>query len=307
MSTIVLVHGIAQEQRSADALEAEWIPALSGGVRNAGFPELADGLWRNQRPGDIEIRMAFYGDKFLREGSQGAGSIDGLDLESEIVDELAVEWLENARDSTNVRDAGNAAMELASLAATGEAQGVMRAATLAANGLDRIPWMTRSGLAVAGRMNRAISQVGAYLSDGALRAEILSRMESVVREETKVVIAHSLGSVAAYEFLRDHSVRIPLFITLGSPLGLQGIRKRLLSEPKFPAVGNWINLADRDDVVAARPHLQRFFDVDRPADAIFGSTFTVDNGASAHDACFYLSKRPVCAPVAKELRRSHSS
>ena len=37
MATIVLVHGIAQEQKSADTLEEEWLPDLAGGVRAAGF------------------------------------------------------------------------------------------------------------------------------------------------------------------------------------------------------------------------------------------------------------------------------
>jgi hypothetical protein len=47
VAVIVLVHGIAQEQRSADDLEAEWLPALAGGLRTAGYPELADKLWHH--------------------------------------------------------------------------------------------------------------------------------------------------------------------------------------------------------------------------------------------------------------------
>src|SRR5262249_18903816 len=43
---IVLVHGIDQQQLSADSLEKEWLPALAGGVRTAGFPDVADRLWR---------------------------------------------------------------------------------------------------------------------------------------------------------------------------------------------------------------------------------------------------------------------
>lgn len=74
MAVIVLVHGMAQEQRSADDLEAEWLPALAGGLRTGGYPELADRLWR-ERPtqGGIEARMAFYGDRFRRPGTQGPG------------------------------------------------------------------------------------------------------------------------------------------------------------------------------------------------------------------------------------------
>ena len=60
MARIVLVHGIAQEQKSADTLEAEWLPSLAGGVRLAGDAALADTLWRDARPGSA--RMAFYGD-----------------------------------------------------------------------------------------------------------------------------------------------------------------------------------------------------------------------------------------------------
>src|SRR5437762_336624 len=48
MAAIVLVHGIAQEQRSADSLEKDWIPDLAGGIRKAGFSDLADRLGRDR-------------------------------------------------------------------------------------------------------------------------------------------------------------------------------------------------------------------------------------------------------------------
>ena len=71
MATIVLVHGIAQEQKSADTLEEEWLPDLAGGVRTAGFPEIADRLYRlRSGPDGIDARMAFYGDLFLRATSR---------------------------------------------------------------------------------------------------------------------------------------------------------------------------------------------------------------------------------------------
>ena len=72
MATIVLVHGIAQEQKSADTLEEEWLPNLAGGVRTAGFPEIADRLYRlRSGPDGIDTRMAFYGDLFLKGDQQG--------------------------------------------------------------------------------------------------------------------------------------------------------------------------------------------------------------------------------------------
>src|SRR4051812_17197835 len=57
MAAIVLVHGIAQQQFSADSLEKDWLPALAGGVRTAGYPEVADRIWRGQAgPEAIEAR-----------------------------------------------------------------------------------------------------------------------------------------------------------------------------------------------------------------------------------------------------------
>ena len=67
MATIVLVHGIAQEQRSAAELETEWLPSLAGGLENAGHTPLADRL----RDGAFTVRMAFYGNKFLSPDHQG--------------------------------------------------------------------------------------------------------------------------------------------------------------------------------------------------------------------------------------------
>jgi hypothetical protein len=104
LASIVLIHGIANEQGSADTLEAEWLPALAGGVRTAGFGALADRLWR-QGPvaGGIDTRMAFYGDLFLVPGAMGDHEIESVDPQLE--EQLAREWLERAakRSTSNRR------------------------------------------------------------------------------------------------------------------------------------------------------------------------------------------------------------
>ena len=72
MAEIVLVHGIDQQQKSSDKLESVWLPALAGGVRGAGFNDVADRIWRSAgTPGSIDTRMAFYGSLFLSPGQQG--------------------------------------------------------------------------------------------------------------------------------------------------------------------------------------------------------------------------------------------
>jgi hypothetical protein len=91
MAEIVLVHGIDQQQKSADKLESEWLPALAGGVRVAGFPGIADRIWRDAaKPGAIETRMAFYGYLFLVPGQQGddPGDWNVGSLEPGVLDHL---------------------------------------------------------------------------------------------------------------------------------------------------------------------------------------------------------------------------
>ena len=95
MAAIVLVHGIAQEQYSAALLESKWLPALAGGVCTAGFPDIADKIWRAS-PGAIEARMAFYGHLFLRSGAQGGGVEELSPEQAELAEQLSLEWLERA-------------------------------------------------------------------------------------------------------------------------------------------------------------------------------------------------------------------
>ncbi|MGW1209945.1 hypothetical protein ACWD5F_09910 [Streptomyces sp. NPDC002499] len=87
----------------------------------------------------------------------------------------------------------------------------------------------------------------------------------------RVIIAHSLGSVVAYEALHAHpELEVDLFLTLGSPLALRhGVFDRLSPAPvagigERPAgVRRWVNLCDHGDIVAVpRPLTRRFPTVD---------------------------------------------
>ena len=75
-----------------------------------------------------------------------------------------------------------------------------------------------------------------------------------------VVIAHSQGSLIAYDVLSSPEfagLDIRLFVTIGSPLGIQEVQDQLLVHTgqtgglRVPAcVGRWINVADPLDPVA---------------------------------------------------------
>ena len=98
-----------------------------------------------------------------------------------------------------------------------------------------------------------------------------SRMEFAVRERLDglggpfIVIGHSQGSMVAYEVLRKLTKRecdVRLFVTLGSPLGLQEVQDELgkwrpLAVPE--CVDRWINFAERLDPVALDAELASDF------------------------------------------------
>ena len=93
---------------------------------------------------------------------------------------------------------------------------------------------------------------------------------------------------------------LPLFITLGSPLGLDTIiyPKLRPQPPSFPVkVKRWLNVADKDDYIAAEPNITNLFKGGIPPGAVFEGGYTVDNGAEPHSSDFYLSKVEVGRPI----------
>ncbi|WP_406230880.1 hypothetical protein [Nocardia sp. NBC_01009] len=305
MAAIVLVHGIAQEQYAAEVLEAQWIPALAGGVRAAGHPELADRLWRGPLPGAPEVRMAFYGNAFLDPGAQGGAAPIGDD-DQELSEQLAAAWLATAAaQAGNSRDRMEAQRYLdnAALGDVGQ-QGIGAKARFATNALTRLKWFAPFGFGLAEKfVNRSLAQVTRYLSDEAVRKHAQQQVLDLIGPETRLVIGHSLGSVVAYEALH-HAPGPVTLITLGSPLALQSIiYPRLRPQPPIvpPALARWENIADRDDIVAAHLDLAPFFPPG-PGGTVVPTTHpAIDNGAQPHDVAHYLTKRSVGHIVAEAL------
>jgi hypothetical protein len=313
MAEIVLVHGIDQQQKSADLLESEWLPALAGGVRTAGFSTVADRIWRSASgPRSIEARMAFYGSLFLTPGQQGDSGSELCAEEAGIAKQLAEEWLKRVAvraTKQSVRNIGVLELALLSGETMGAQQGLGRVLGSAINGLGKIPWFAPYGMGFAERfVNRALAQVTRYLTDDGMRSKALASVFNLIGPETKVLIGHSLGSVVAYEAAHLMKQRLPLLVTLGSPLGLQTIvYQRLRPQPPgFPAnVAWWVNVADRDDFIAAEPDLDGLFGSDPPGGAQFDAGYTVDNGAEPHNCQFYLGKFQVGRPVG-EIFEKHA-
>ncbi len=113
-----------------------------------------------------------------------------------------------------------------------------------------------------------------------------------------VVIAHSQGTMIAYDVLSEMSgLDVPLFVTIGSPLGIQEVQdqlKRFTKQKKLgvPAcVGRWINVYDDDDPVAVDEKLANDY---LPKNTIQDiEVRNLDSPAHPHSGTGYLRTDPV--------------
>jgi hypothetical protein len=126
-----------------------------------------------------------------------------------------------------------------------------------------------------------------------------------------VVIGHSQGSMIAYDVLSQldpKQYQVPLFVTIGSPLGLPQVKSRLTKltrqkDLRVPAcVGEWLNVADDSDPVA--------FDEDLSNDFLPKKTIrdelvvNLDSPKHPHSGTGYLRTTPVRVAVQQTVDRA---
>ena len=170
--------------------------------------------------------------------------------------------------------------------------------------LSRVSWLAHTGMYVVERLFlTSLAQVTRYLTDDATRATAQRAVMDLITLDTRIIIAHSLGSVVAYECRTSCTHSLPLLVTLGSPLGLRTIvADRLHPPPSFPPkVSAWLNVANRDDVVAAEPDLRPRFAQDVPATSRFDGIWFDGSGKEPHRAQTYLGRESVASAVIQAL------
>ncbi|WP_353167880.1 hypothetical protein [Acinetobacter sp.] len=104
-----------------------------------------------------------------------------------------------------------------------------------------------------------------YLANPQFMDEVHQRiLASLEADQAHLIVAHSLGTVIAYNLLQQLSPRykIQRFITLGSPLAFKVIQSRLTPPIQSPAClnGDWHNFYSPDDFLTAFPLVNAPFD-----------------------------------------------
>jgi pimeloyl-ACP methyl ester carboxylesterase len=281
---LVFVHGIGG-LRDAIAERDTWLAALA---RGADLPP-------------VDVRFVDYSSEFTAGEAQGGAEVDA-ELLLELVDELVAELSEEA-DPLSTRVLADARMQLSGAVEQGPGQVVRTLANVLTTVLalpalrGAVQWA--SGRALLGHL----AQVSRYLRRDGLDTQIRARVHEALAHGPSVVVAHSLGSIVAFEALHEHASPLPLLVTLGSPLAMSTVVWHRLAPrpPRTPAcVARWLNFWDRDDVVVARPRLDRRV---LPSEhGVIPETTRVDStGIWTHTATKYLAQPAVGRRIADVL------
>lgn len=147
--------------------------------------------------------------------------------------------------------------------------------------------------------DRTVDMVTIMATEPDLQARMRARMESLVDEGTRVIVAHSLGSVLSYIALSNHpDWNVDTYVTLGSPLAapaLEGLAKTFVEDfGAWPgSVKRWVNVRALDDKACTVSLAERF--------GANVEEVVVDNGHRAHAPEPYLNASPTGGAIAAAL------
>ncbi|TPM30874.1 hypothetical protein [Mesorhizobium sp. B2-3-4] len=300
MRRLVFVHGINNQDLTKAQIEASWSSAFRGTLGR-----LADSWWD-----DVEIRTAYYADVLYAEEQSwdgGAEAVAAMAAGGPNTDyapnDLAALYLELQR-AHNISDAQVEAelrpgeQKQASRMAAGIHKSWLKAITRA---LEKVIPGASGGLA-----EKFLRQAATYLN----KPGVYDKINALVRGQVfgdladpgqTVIVSHSLGTIVSYVLLRQmpEAPQLPLFVTLGSPLGIRMVRDRI--QPPFitpPIASKWLNGADKEDFVALQPQL----DADTFGPAKLTNLANLDNGyEDAHSIEKYLAQPAIALAIGQAL------
>ncbi len=148
--------------------------------------------------------------------------------------------------------------------------------------------------------DRTVDMATVMLTEPDLRDRLRERIEAQVSAETRVLVAHSLGTVLSYAALVRHDDwPVHTFVTLGSPLAVPLVFNGLEPAPVdgqgvWPgSVQRWVNVRAVGDKACGLSLADRFGP--RVEEVV------IDNGHRAHAPEPYLNSSPTGAAIAEAL------
>ncbi|MBW8832473.1 MAG: hypothetical protein JF606_24350 [Burkholderiales bacterium] len=241
-----------------------------------------------------EVEFAFYGGLFrgaeiVRSASDPGASSDEDGFDEELWTQI---WRSAAEDKPGQVFSPDDTV-----------RGTPAAIQAALNALSRLPYF--AGLAMSAARGD-LTQLRRYMREPTIRQKAQDSVNAVITPQTRVLVAHSLGSVVSYEALHRFATtpnwsNVNTLVTLGSPLGI----RNLIFDALDPAPHNgrgrwpvllqrWTNISDDGDVVALEKKLSTRFG-ERVVD------IGIDNGVTSHHLSPYLSAAATGRAIASGL------
>lgn len=287
MRNLILIHGRSQQNKDCEALKVEWLDALQAGLAAAGVSLVIP---------DELVAFPYYGDTL-------AALTDDINAKAP---DVVIAGPGDA-DAAERAFTGKVLLDMVQQAGISDEQIRVESGQVAIEaGPLNWPWVLAALRALekikgVGALNISLftHDVWVYLKNLGVQRIIDNGVQEAFKpgQET-VVVAHSLGTVVAYNLLARQAAAkgwsIPTLITVGCPLGIGTITDLLRPITHPDRVGEWYNAYDKDDTVALNPLDAQHFGIVPPVENYGG----VDNPTSnQHGISGYLAIRPLLADL----------
>jgi hypothetical protein len=294
MRQLVFIHGRSQEHKDSIGLKAEWIDSLRKGLANSNLilPIPED-----------DIRFPYYGDTLfdmvekLSPGEAADVIVRGRDEDSDERN-FTLSVLQEIQTKAGITDQQIAEVSGDEVVRRGPlnwewVHGMLKA-------VDRyVPNGSSASIALF------THDVYEYLKNSAIRERIEEGVVNAFHPGVEtIVVSHSLGTVVSYNLLRREGQlrgwKVPLHVTVGSPLGVGAIRKVLknFAPPRCPeCVSKWFNAMDERDVVALYPLTAKSFPLDPAEPGIENKTDVRNHTENRHGIAGYLDDPEVAKRI----------
>ncbi|WP_336018260.1 alpha/beta hydrolase [Acinetobacter lwoffii] len=251
---IVFIHGMNKQQYTATSLRQHWLHLFKTGLRKN--PQQQARFTYLKR----HIRIPFYGDLLSRHHFHNVLNASSLMPQqwphfpflhpaqlqpAPLPDQCTYQICDVPQ--LNLDDALNFNQKLKFITALSKDIALRDFAVL----INYFPSLHASFL------HKFLLEAYLYLANPHFMQEVHCRIhDQLYSSRPQILVAHSLGSVIAYNYLIQHpELNIKRFITLGSPLAFKVIQAHLPQPIVRPAAisGDWINFYCSDDFLTAFP------------------------------------------------------
>lgn len=247
---IIFIHGMNQQHQSQNALKQAWLTHIS---RSLNPTQYSNFLQHNH------FECAFYGDLLIEQHLNNK-----LHFSSTLEENQSIQPKPQSNPHINLNTTSttlnqstaviNNTIPVSEFALQWKDQAIRDFLML----INFFPKLHNS------LIHHFLIETYLYLNNPEFTQQVHQRISDTILDPNQeyAVIGHSLGSVIAYNYLREHpKLKFKFFMSLGSPLAFRIIQSQVVHPIQRPESlkGDWFNIYSLNDFLAAFPLMQQPF------------------------------------------------